>query len=81
MIFLIEYDRAKGVIVSLRGFADSERVTAENARLELELGLNHRKLFHEVVLLEAPTEDDLRRTHRRYFDDLAHIVGSSSGSS
>jgi len=28
---------------------------------------------HEVVLLEAATEDALRQTHRRYFETLSEL--------
>ena len=80
MIFLIQYDRVRGRIVKLRQFADVERQTAEHARLELELDLNRQGIFHEVILLEAASEEALRITHRRYFEDLSEIVGSSSGS-
>ena len=65
MIFLIEYDRPKGCIVTLKDFRDSERLKAENSRLEIELELNRRGVDREVVLLEAASEAALRRTHRR----------------
>lgn len=74
MIFLIEYDRGNGRIVTFRGFNDSSRQKAEDARLELELALRRNKVDHEVVLLEAATEDDLRRTHRRYFEDISGLI-------
>jgi hypothetical protein len=74
MLFLIEYDRNKGEIVTFRGFGEGESESAEQARLELELDLNHRHVEREVVLLEAENEEALRRTHRRYFEDLAQLV-------
>jgi len=74
MIFLIEYDRARGNLVSLQRYDESERERAENARLEMELELNRLDVEREVVLLEAETEEALRRTHRRYFEDLAGLV-------
>jgi hypothetical protein len=73
MIFLIEYDRRQGRLVSLRPFDDSNRQRAEHARLELELQLNNLGIRHEVVLLEAATEDALRQTHRRYFETLSEL--------
>lgn len=76
MIFLIEYDRNRGEIVTFNTFDDSERQNAENARLELELELNRLSTEREVVLLEAATEEALRRTHRRYFENLAELVNS-----
>jgi len=79
MLFLIEYDRRPGLLISIRHFEDSERREAETARLDLELSLSRGSEAREVVLLEAADEDALRRTHRRYFEDLAEIVKSSSG--
>jgi hypothetical protein len=79
MIFLIEYDRNLGSIVSFKIFDDSERRRAEEARLEMELELNRRGVGREVVLLEAETEEALRRTHRRYFEDLAELGASPGG--
>ena len=79
MIFLIEYHRGEGRIVTFKVFEDSERSKAEKSRLEIELDLNRREVDHEVVLLEAASESALRRTHRRYFEDLSQIVKSASG--
>jgi hypothetical protein len=76
MIFLVEYNRSEGRLVSLKVFDDLERQKAENARLEIELGLNRAGVEHEVVLLEAASEDALRRTHRRYFEDLRQFAAT-----
>lgn len=78
MIVLIEYDRPEGRIVTFTTFKDSERLTAEKSRLDLELDLNRRRMDHEVVILEAESEEALRRTHRRYFEDVKTIVTSAS---
>ena len=80
MIFLIEYNRPEGRIVTFKTFDPSERSIAENLRLEIELGLNQKKVEHEVVLLEATDENALRKTHRRYFEDLSQIAKSLSDS-
>jgi hypothetical protein len=80
MIFLIEYDRPKGHIVTMVAFQDFDRSKAEKSRLQRELDLHRRELDHEVVLLEAASEEALRRTHRRYFEDLSQIVKSATGS-
>jgi hypothetical protein len=77
MIFLLEYHRDEGRIVSLKVFRESARLEAEDAKLEVELDLNRRGLDHEVVLLEAESEEALRRTHRRYFEDFREIVKST----
>ncbi len=79
MIFLIEYDRPKGRIANFLRFDDSQRREAEDSRLKIELDLNRRGVDHEVVLLEARSEDELRRTHRRYFADLAELLKIGSG--
>ena len=79
MIFLIEYNRSEGQIVTSRDFDDSQRREAENARLEIELDLNRKGVDHEVVLLEAASKDALHRTHQRYFEDLTQILKSAGG--
>lgn len=76
MIFLIEYDRARGEIITFESFDDSERQNADDARLKLELELNRLGTEREVVILEAATEEALRRTHRRYFENLSELVNS-----
>ncbi len=74
MIFLIEYNRSRGQIVTFETFDDSDRQKSEDARFEMELKLNRAGVEHEVILLEAATEAALRRTHRRYFEDLAQLA-------
>lgn len=80
MLFLIDYDRAAGRIVRLSAFDDPKRQEAEEARLALELRLNREGVEREVVLLEAASEDALRRTHRRYFEGLAELATSPRSS-
>ena len=79
MIFLIEYSRSEGRIVTFRDFDPSQRAAAHRARLDIELALNRRGVDHEVVLLEAPTKADLQRTHRRYFEDLESLLEPRNG--
>ena len=78
MIFLLQYDRRSGRLLGLRAFDEGAKIDAENARLELELRLNSLGVHNEVVLLEADTEAALRRTHRRYFEDLSKIASSTT---
>ncbi len=73
MIFLIEYDRREGKIIEFRRFDNSQRVEAQDARLKTELELNRKGLHHEVVLLDAESEEMLRKTHRRYFENLRQL--------
>jgi len=75
MIFLIEYDRRHGRLVSpLQSFDEKDRHSAEQARLNLELELKALRIEHEVVLLEAASEDALKQTHGRYFKTLDQLV-------
>lgn len=74
MIFLIEYKRSLGRIVTLEEFQDSERAEAEKIRLDIELSLSRKAVDHEVVLLQAANEAALRRTHRRYFENPQELV-------
>ena len=74
MLFLIEYDRNRGEVVTIQEFQDSERKKVEGERLELELKLNRLGIEREVVILEAASEKALRRTHRRYFEDLSELA-------
>ncbi len=79
MIFLIEYDREQGRIVKLETFDGSDRNRAEETRLNLELDLRLKGIDNEVVLLEAANEEAVRRTHRRYFEDLHQLASPSPG--
>ena len=79
MIFLIEYDRSRGRIITFKAFDESERQKAEESRLEMELRLNRLSVEREVVIMEAESEEALRRTHRRYFEDLAELVKAPGG--
>jgi len=80
MLFLIEYKRSEGRIVTLKSFNDSERSKADESRLAIELDLNEKGIDYEVVLLDAADEQALRRTHRRYFEDAVQIANSLNGS-
>jgi hypothetical protein len=77
MIFLIQYDRKAGRIVTIQRFGDEERTQADGVRLQLELDLMRKHRKDEVVLLEAATEEALRKTHRRYFEDLEALAHAS----
>ncbi len=80
MIFLIEYDRQKRRTLLFRTFNDNQRHQAQEDRLAIELDRNREGLLlqREVVLLEARDETALRRTHERYFENLAEDAKSPS---
>jgi hypothetical protein len=67
MLFLLEYDRGHGQLVSMETFGGSDREAADEARLNLELELLRKGIEHELVLLDAASEEGVRRTHGRYF--------------
>ena len=73
MIFLIEYDRVRGALVSKSLFLAERRHDAQKARIELEVSLNAAGVDHEVVLLEADDEASLRKTHERYFKSAGEL--------
>lgn len=77
MIFLIEYDRPQAQVVRFESFEDIERIKAERLRFEIEITLHRQHLDREVVVLEATSEQALRRTHRRYFENAKQIVEST----
>jgi predicted Zn-dependent protease len=74
VIFLIEYNKDQGRIVTIKSFANSERETAEQERFAREIDLGNQGDRLEIVLLEAETEEALRRTHQRYFEDLDELA-------
>lgn len=78
MIFLLEYDRSCGELVSIRSYPDAEREFAERDRLVCELELHRNGLQREVVLLQSESEAALRKTHGRYFEDLAALTAAGA---
>ncbi len=78
MLFLIEYIPREGRRVRYETFDDAERSKVDDLRFEIELDLNRRGIAHEVVILQAPSEEALRKTHQRYFETLSDIKKSLS---
>jgi hypothetical protein len=76
MLFLIQYDRRAGRIVRMERFANDQRDLAAEARLDLELALQRHCQSHEVVLLDAASEEALRKTHGRYFEDVQGLLAA-----
>jgi hypothetical protein len=77
MIFLIHYDRRAGTIKAFQAFVDTDRDDAEAARLAIELS-ESGGTDREVVLLEAQSETELRKTHRRYFATATELARSAA---
>ena len=78
MIFLMEYDRRAAKLLNIATFSDSLRPEAESSRLSLEIRNLNSGVSNEIVLLEAVSESDLRRTHRRYFEAIEDLARSSA---
>lgn len=71
--FLVVYDRSQARTLEMRRFEQDEHQQAVHTRHERELQeLDNPEI--EVVLFEAASEEDLRRTHGRYFDLAAEIA-------
>lgn len=79
MLFLIQYNRRAGRLVRLERFGVSQRVEANQARLNLEIELRRQGVNHEVVILEAESEEVLRKTHGRYFFDVRELLEAAAG--
>jgi len=69
--FLLRYDRRRGVLESLERFTDPAEATSR--RFEMELVYLAQPSI-EVVVLSAASEDDLRRTHSRFFRSLQQLT-------
>jgi hypothetical protein len=69
--FLLVFDRSEGRLLSLVEHA--KRADALQARFDTEK--QHRQdPSIEVVVLTAASEDALRRTHARYFEDVREMA-------
>jgi len=73
--FLIVYDTAAGEILELKRFGELQRALALSKRFARELAERDKRNI-EVVLLSAESEDELRRTHSRYFESSAELAES-----
>ncbi len=69
MIYLIHYLRTKNEIVSFQDYADTDFAQAQQDRLALEIKFNTGDATREIVLLEAPTIEQLKLTHAKYFEN------------
>jgi hypothetical protein len=74
MIFLIAYDRTRGEIVRLDRFDAAARDASEAARLQLEIFHARDPMGLEIVSLEAPDLDQIKRTHRRFFESIESLA-------
>lgn len=73
MIFLIDYDPTTGTLVRFQTFQEVDRSLAEKERLEIELEHLRNGIAREVVILEASSDEQIRISHRRYFETPEQI--------
>jgi hypothetical protein len=73
--FLLVYDRKAGQLRELVEFDDDDRETALAERFARERDSEGRQDL-EIVLLGAPSEESLRRTHSRYFKSAREQLSS-----
>ncbi len=78
MIFLMHLDQTCGELLSMQAFTEEQRELADETRLRMELEEHAQGIMREVVTLEAPTEAQIRRTHRRYFETIEQLVKLAS---
>lgn len=76
-LFLLTYDRSRQKLVDIREFDPGEYEDANRHLLETELA----HPTWEVVLLEAPSREALRRTHGRYFEEGVAVLRPRAASS
>lgn len=64
--FLLIYDRSKRRILEIRRFEDSSQALAAYGESE---AANREDQKLEIVLLQAESEEALKRTHGQYFEN------------
>lgn len=71
MTFLLVYDRDAGRLLEMKRFQDRRLAMRERFHAEARF-VGRREI--EIVALTADSEDELRRTHGRYFLGLAELA-------
>jgi hypothetical protein len=69
--FLVVYDRATGELLRMERYESDDSALQARFRAESEFSARGGV---EIVALTAATEDDLRRTHGRYFLDAEDLA-------
>ncbi len=74
--FLIAYQRSTGTLIECTGFDlhDMERIAARRTELEQQ----HGGADYEVVLIATHSEEDLLKTHARYFKNPEQLASKVS---
>jgi hypothetical protein len=77
-LFLLIYDRKRGVLVETREYPGEQRKEALRARFEAE-DAHRGDEDLEVVLLGAASFADIQKTHSRYFRSATELLHEASG--
>jgi hypothetical protein len=72
--FVLIYDRKQRKILELRQFPTTERTTADTFRLAAQQRMYAEHLAWDIVLFQARSPEDLRKTHSAYFYSTAELI-------
>jgi hypothetical protein len=72
VIFLVIYDRLGGDLITFEKYEDDQIAQANSDRLQAEIE-NATNGDVEIVILRSDSEEQVRRTHARYFETLAEL--------
>lgn len=70
-LYLLIFDRTNPTSVEVEEFADPRKAVESLLTAER---LRGKRPELEIVLLNATDEDDLRRTHSRYFESIEELL-------
>jgi hypothetical protein len=76
-LFMLTYDRSSATLMTLEVITAGRESEAFQRRLAAEVGAFRDGMDVEVVILEADSEESLRRTHARYFEDLGDLLDAA----
>jgi hypothetical protein len=79
-IFLLVYEPATGRHLRFKRYREDQRALAQAERLRIEKENAQAGLAREVVILEAVSEEALRKTHGRYFKSASELTQAAGAS-
>lgn len=75
MLFFIEYQTGPdGGLVSMQRYPDEQLKQAKADRLAREIECRRQGIERELVILQSESEENIRRTHGRYFYSVEELV-------
>jgi hypothetical protein len=73
-LFLLIYDRRSMQVIELREFDESGRIEADTVRFAAQRDALAAGLDQDIVLFQADSEQELRRTHGSYFLTVHELI-------